>query len=226
MGLSNYLPSSRISQSGVCTSTTRPASPEQTKTCTKCSETKTLDCFYKQTAGKYGVAAHCKLCHSNMSISWAKRNPETVKKINSKYRQNNTEKLKERHDEWYKKNREYRLSQKKQYRSEHREELNEKVKDWYKKNPHKYSEYSGRRRARLTAADRRKISSKDWDSVLFHYRNCCAYCGSNKDLTMDHVVPLYRGGRHSIGNLVPACMSCNISKGTKLIVEWRKTQWA
>lgn len=44
----------------------------------------------------------------------------------------------------------------------------------------------------------------------------CHYCGqkfSVQDLTMDHVVPLARGGTTTPGNTVPACQSCNKAKG-------------
>lgn len=41
---------------------------------------------------------------------------------------------------------------------------------------------------------------------------------------MDHVVPLSRGGRHSIGNILPACESCNLSKHASYLVEWRRRQ--
>ncbi|HEX8510460.1 MAG TPA: HNH endonuclease [Propionibacteriaceae bacterium] len=52
-------------------------------------------------------------------------------------------------------------------------------------------------------------------------QGCCAYCGECRPLTMDHVVPLARGGRHAIGNLAPACETCNKRKGSMLLVEWR-----
>jgi 5-methylcytosine-specific restriction endonuclease McrA len=39
---------------------------------------------------------------------------------------------------------------------------------------------------------------------------------------MDHVVPLARGGGHSIDNVVPACRPCNRSKGGKLVADWRE----
>lgn len=46
----------------------------------------------------------------------------------------------------------------------------------------------------------------------------CSYCGESAT-ELDHVVPLADGGQHVFGNLVPACRSCNASKGdTKLIV--------
>jgi 5-methylcytosine-specific restriction endonuclease McrA len=50
----------------------------------------------------------------------------------------------------------------------------------------------------------------------------CQYCGSKtRDLTLDHVVPKYRGGGHSWDNLVSACRPCNHRKGGKLVVEAR-----
>ena len=48
----------------------------------------------------------------------------------------------------------------------------------------------------------------------------CAYCPAPAD-TIDHAVPLVRGGTNYEGNLVPACKSCNSSKSGYLIAEWR-----
>ncbi|GAB4343970.1 MAG: HNH endonuclease [Flammeovirgaceae bacterium] len=41
----------------------------------------------------------------------------------------------------------------------------------------------------------------------------CVYCGSNEDLTLDHVLPRSRGGTSTWSNLVTACRSCNSKKG-------------
>lgn len=43
----------------------------------------------------------------------------------------------------------------------------------------------------------------------------CHYCGKKfaaKDLTMDHIVPIARGGTSTQGNVVPACRPCNQDK--------------
>ncbi len=51
----------------------------------------------------------------------------------------------------------------------------------------------------------------------------CHYCGKHvppKELTMDHVVPLIRGGRTSKGNVVPCCKECNNKKKYLLPIEW------
>lgn len=46
-------------------------------------------------------------------------------------------------------------------------------------------------------------------------RNACQYCGSNKDLTLDHVLPKSKGGESSWSNLATACKKCNSLKGDK-----------
>lgn len=41
----------------------------------------------------------------------------------------------------------------------------------------------------------------------------CQYCGTHKDLTLDHIVPSSKGGLHTWTNLVTACKRCNARKG-------------
>lgn len=43
----------------------------------------------------------------------------------------------------------------------------------------------------------------------------CVYCGSQKDLTIDHVQPRSRGGKNTWTNLVTCCTKCNHKKGNK-----------
>jgi 5-methylcytosine-specific restriction endonuclease McrA len=50
-------------------------------------------------------------------------------------------------------------------------------------------------------------------------KGLCHHCGKSfppGELTMDHLVPLIRGGRSTKGNLVPACKQCNNEKKHKL----------
>jgi 5-methylcytosine-specific restriction endonuclease McrA len=53
----------------------------------------------------------------------------------------------------------------------------------------------------------------------------CYFCGQKippKDLTMEHVVPVIRGGKSSRGNVVPACKECNNKKKYLLPLEWEE----
>ena len=55
----------------------------------------------------------------------------------------------------------------------------------------------------------------------------CHYCGHDvgpRGLTLDHIVPLIRGGRSVKSNMVPACKACNTAKQSLLPWEWEA--WA
>ena len=54
-------------------------------------------------------------------------------------------------------------------------------------------------------------------------RGLCHYCGATfppDELTMDHLVPVARGGKSTAGNVVPACRGCNSRKKYLLPMEW------
>ncbi len=53
----------------------------------------------------------------------------------------------------------------------------------------------------------------------------CYYCHGEVGrghLTMDHVVPLSRGGKSKKGNIVPACKECNNKKKSMVPLEWEE----
>ena len=56
-------------------------------------------------------------------------------------------------------------------------------------------------------------------------RGRCDYCGGTvtpQELTMDHIVPVSRGGRSTRGNLACACKDCNTAKRQLLPMEWKQ----
>ena len=68
----------------------------------------------------------------------------------------------------------------------------------------------------------RKLRQSAWWQKKIS-KGTCYYCGRHVDpgeLTMDHVVPLIRGGKSTKGNLVPACKDCNNKKKCLLPIEW------
>lgn len=54
---------------------------------------------------------------------------------------------------------------------------------------------------RVPAVTRREVLRRD--------KHSCQYCGSPKQLTLDHVIPLSWGGKHTWDNVVAACEPCN-----------------
>lgn len=53
--------------------------------------------------------------------------------------------------------------------------------------------------------------------------NQCVYCGSTKNLTLDHIIPKSRGGNNDWLNLVTSCSKCNLKKGNRTPEEARMT---
>lgn len=70
---------------------------------------------------------------------------------------------------------------------------------------------------------RRLRESQWWKRRLA--KGSCYYCGrltSPKELTMDHIVPIARGGQSAKSNVVPACKECNHKKKQLLPMEWEE----
>lgn len=118
----------------------------------------------------------------------------------------------------------------------------EKVKEYQKKtglfyryhpyNPNYYSSEKSKQKKRARDLNRRllkknadakeKITDITIQRLLEKYDNKCAYCGIDiKDnYTIDHKLPLSRGGDNSFDNLALACRHCNCSKHDKTDVEF------
>jgi hypothetical protein len=86
-----------------------------------------------------------------------------------------------------------------------------------------------RRRARLKDACSPGVTTQEWNDICARYTGPdglvrCAYCkrSCGAKPTVEHVVPITRGGRDKASNVVPACGSCNSSKCNKLLTEWQR----
>ncbi len=86
----------------------------------------------------------------------------------------------------------------------------------------------GSRRARATRKRKRRMDAADndltmaeWVIIREAWGGRCAYCGAAEAaLQRDCVLALSRGGRYTIGNIVPACRSCNASKSNDEVTRW------
>ena len=54
-------------------------------------------------------------------------------------------------------------------------------------------------------------------NVFLRDKFSCQYCGSNEELTFDHLLPRSKGGETHWDNVVTACSACNVKKGGKLL---------
>lgn len=114
------------------------------------------------------------------------------------------------------------------YRLQHREKLNEKnrrySKQHYRDNKERYFAKAAQRRAL------EKASCKNLEAIVAFRESVkskpvatCYWCEkeiSTKLVHFDHIVPLSKGGPHSVENLCVSCPECNRRKGAKTIKQW------
>jgi 5-methylcytosine-specific restriction endonuclease McrA len=64
------------------------------------------------------------------------------------------------------------------------------------------------------------FTPKQWERLKKESGGICSYCGKRSDdLTADHIIPLSRGGTHTLDNIVVVCRSCNSRKGERTLGE-------
>jgi len=62
----------------------------------------------------------------------------------------------------------------------------------------------------------------DDERLKLKFPQACCYCGSTERLSLDHLIPRFRGGEDDADNLVWACRSCNSSKGNTDLLRWMR----
>lgn len=118
----------------------------------------------------------------------------------------------------------------------HKDELNAAAKIERLTNPEKHRAYEVMRwqrdfekRSHLNRINRAKrggecyVTLEEWLAILRQHNFRCVYCDvvlTKDNRSMDHKIPLVRGGTNEIANLVPACFICNVRKNRKTYDEY------
>ena len=217
------------------------------KRCSACGETKELSEFYARSEAPDGLRKDCKSCVRGRSArrrtekpdevrtairAWELKNPVRVRESKQKWSRDNPdawrawaashpEQRRESSQRWYAGNRQKALTRSRQWAAENRERSKANLIRWREENQQASREISRRRRARLRENDIRAVTDRDWIRLVSRHDGLCAYCRERPWEHCDHVIPIARGGRHAIGNLLPACGRCNSSKKDRLLAEWR-----
>lgn len=134
------------------------------------------------------------------------------------------------HERWQKaKANEIRLKQNRERGKLYRETphgrkvMNAAHRRWQKTEKGKLANRLGQhtRRARVAGAGG-IITRQEWLRLVVDHGGKCAYCGKKDGkLTLDHVVPISRGGANTIDNAAPACWWCNSHKHNRTGDEFR-----
>ena len=184
-----------------------------TKVCKVCQieQDKSEFRLRKLQSGNYHYESTCKSCNNS------KTRAKCTKEVNRARYLANREAMIANSKRWQQRNQDRDWLAKKKYRLENKEKVALIHKRWRARNPDKVRLYAHNRRLKL------RVSELDFDAeTILHMRayqhNKCACCGvafNDIGYELDHIVPVAKGGQHTVWNLQLLCKSCNSSKNAK-----------
>ncbi len=179
-------------------------------------------------------------CNEN-DRNWRSKNRDRYRATKRIWVSKNKQKDSESHRNSYFKHREARLVYRRNYYRSHKSEYQERDKRKLESDP----KYNSRRHRKFYLKNQAYYKAKDLarralrNSVSINTRGIrkfvaftkskpvviCYYCKNETPsfgCHFDHIIPLSKGGHHSVENLCVTCPSCNFSKGSKNLSEWTK----
>lgn len=136
------------------------------------------------------------------AANYRKKNPEKARTCVKKWRLANPERNAERNRDWQINNPDKRLAIDRRKR---------------RNNPEKYRTHGRNKRARKQAASG-SFTEAEWVELCVRFGDRCPSCGKPCTPTVDHIIPLSKGGTNDISNIQPLCGGCNSRKNNRLIV--------
>ena len=208
------------------------------KTCSKCKREQPHSEFYKRKSGsKDGLVSRCRTCLLAYNATrkeslkenarrWRAKNPEREKDLARKWVAANPDKVKAKSARWAEAHPERVVARSAAFRESHPTY----VRDWAKANPERALEYGRTWRQRnpekvREKAHRRRIRLKGQPveaidpSVL--YERDGGHCGichkpvAKEAASIDHVLPVSKGGGHTYANTRIAHLTCNVRRGNR-----------
>lgn len=185
------------------------------KWCPGCESIVCQSNFHRTKRRADGLQSYCKECLRVKKAAWYQNNPTYSKA----HYEANRERYREQHKAWQQNNPERLRTYRRAYEEANFERYREQRRFWERTHP----EYRAVRKAKRRAREKNAGGSftlEQWKMLKAHYKWTCLRCGKREPeitLSADHVVPVSKGGTSDIDNIQPLCLSCNKSKGAKII---------
>jgi 5-methylcytosine-specific restriction endonuclease McrA len=200
----------------------------QSKICKKCGKEKPLADYYKNIGCKLGRTGVCIECAKDKAVAYRIANKDKVLDSKRRWRNANREKIKETSKRYYSKNKIKIKVKFIKYNLIYPEKKKASTKAYSKANPEKYRAF-----CRKYKALKRGNSHEPYtDSYIFERDNwTCQLCGKRIDKNLkrpnplsksiDHIIPLSKGGADAPINLQATHLRCNVSKSSKAMGQLR-----
>jgi 5-methylcytosine-specific restriction endonuclease McrA len=189
------------------------------KLCRTCNTEKSLDLFGNDKKSKDGKKNKCNSCHNDYmkSYYWKHREILAAKALAHHYKIQSVANEKRRLNRL--KNLDKQMAHSRQWQKDNKEAAKAIKANWRHKNREVVKANKDKRNQLEKASN---LPSK---YIAELRRKPCNYCGNYYEgkMHIDHVIPISKGGLHTIENLVSSCATCNLSKSDKLLTKWLKT---
>ena len=224
---------------------------EAVKVCQKCREIKELDSFSRHSHRPDGRQVQCKACFQAYYRSREEElklysrdryhgDPKRSNVASAKWQAENRERSNAIKARWLARNGDKHRAADKRYREADPERERLKSLRWHRANPERVAAKSKRyanshpeagrqadaRRSGQRRASGGTISPNEWRTILADSLGLCVYCTMPRRLTLEHISPISRGGRHDVDNVAAACRSCNSSKNATPLLVWMARRMA
>jgi len=175
--------------------------------------------FPTREDSKDGLRGECRECLVASHKVYYKENVEAITERNKRYVEEHKEDVtaykhlyyKEHSAECIKKQRIYQIVNIESYR---------KYQNKYRREHPEYRRVQCQR----YRSKKRKLPStltvEQWDEIKAYFDNQCCYCGREKPLVQEHFLSVTKDGEYATTNIVPSCVSCNVSKSNHSFFEW------
>lgn len=209
------------------------------KKCPKCGNEKHESEYSKRSQPPYYLRSWCKKCTSKISNNyrkahreerieyckkWHSENKDRSLELSQKWKLENKSRANSLSRDWYYNNQEYAKELSRKWRKLNIEKAREATRQWFKNNPIRNRGYVHKRRA-LIKKDALDITEVDWMRCLAFFDYKDAYTGKKMKMpTMDHIVPISKGGIHAWHNIVPCEKEVNSSKNNNDMEKWYRQQ--
>jgi len=216
---------------------------------TKCSTCRKLKCvkedFGVNNTRWSGIQSECKECRAKRrKKTYADKasTPEGFRELAAnrlEWQRKNKDKVQAHCRDFYKRHRKSNIERTKRWRLKNRERYNERQRIARKSKPEQYKGY-GRtnyerhksyyklnarlRKSRVRGAEG-KCSLVEWKAIIEAQKGRCNGCGIDSEpLTLDHIIPISRGGSNWPSNIQGLCFTCNMRKSKMTMEEFMMRQ--
>lgn len=192
-----------------------------TKKCSKCGIKKDFDEFHNDRTRCNGKKYICKLCDKLQTETYRVKNKNKVLISQRKYYYENKGTVSETHAEYRKNNKEKIQIQSAKYYIDNKGKIRENHKKYNMTEAGKISAKKSLHKRRYLKNNSKDIlNAEEWNIVLQLQGYKCIKCNNyfdKIDPTIDHIIPVTRGGNFNKTNVQALCGSCNSKKGIKTI---------